>query len=178
MYGPTEDSYFIWLSNQVDYAVVPTPSLQHENLLRILHSTEFVWTVSGDDNRVAKGAELRDEFLYETQELGDPHFDCAGTSVLEMLVALAYDIEFQMDEPMSDWFWVMLSNLGLADYTDAVDYDIDMESSVIDILDRFIWRQYGPDGVGGLFPLNNFRHDQSRIELWYQFHSYLDDNDL
>jgi hypothetical protein len=175
MYGPIEDSYFTWLSNKVDYVAVPTPSLKHENLLRKLHATEFVWTISGDDNRAAKGLELRDEFLYEIQELGDPYFDNTGVSVLEMLVALANDIEFQMDESMSDWFWLMLDNLGISDFTDAYEGS---DASVSDILDRFIWRQYGPDGFGGLFPLTNFRQDQSKVEVWYQFHAYLEDNDL
>lgn len=175
MYGPIEDSYFIWLSNQVDYAEVPTPSLTHNRLLRLLHATEFVWTVSGDDNRAAKGYELRGEFLDETQSVGEPHFDSAGTSVLEMLIALAYDIEFQMDECMSDWFWVMLGNLGIADITDADDYDL---NEVVDILDAFVWRQYESDGAGGLFPLSKISRDETRVEIWYQFHAYLEDNDL
>ena len=92
-----------------------------------------------------------------------------------MLVALAYDIEFQMDESMSDWFWVMLDNLGLSEINDATT---NSDSLVVDILDQFIWRQYEPDGFGGLFPLRNFKQDQTKVEIWYQFHAYLSDNDL
>lgn len=180
MYEPIEDSYFTWLSNKVDWVATPTPSLKHNQLLRTIHSTEFVWTMSGDDNRAAKGLELREEFLYEIDSLGDPYFDTTGVSVLEMLIALACDIEFQMDEPMSDWFWIMLDNLGLAENYSDSDYltEVADDTDVIDILDRFIWRQYEADGIGGLFPLTHFPRDQSKAEIWYQFHAYLDDNDL
>ena len=71
-----EDPYFEWLCAQV-IRQETTPSLTYERLLATLHATEFVWLVSGDDNRAEDGVELRDP-----TERG--HMPC---SVLQMLIA-------------------------------------------------------------------------------------------
>lgn len=174
MFGPIEDAYFIWLSNQINYVEIPTPSLTYKQLLRTMHSTEFVWCVHGDDNRAAKGLELREQFISEVDHLDDENFDISGASVLEVLIALAIDIEFQMDEPYDDWFWTMVDNLGLADLNDA-NY---VEGVTEDVLDIWMWRLYTENGYGGIFPLHDWSEDQREVELWYQFMAYLDDNEL
>ncbi len=53
---------------------VPTPSLTYWKLFRTLYSTEFVWLLSGDDNRAEDGLELREEFLLESNIPDDPQW--------------------------------------------------------------------------------------------------------
>jgi hypothetical protein len=37
-------------------------------------------------------------------------------------------------------------------------------------------REYFPSGKGGLFPLENPREDQTKVEIWYQMHAYVMEN--
>ena len=81
-----------------------------------------------------------------------------------------------MDDPdigdrTAEWFWIMLSNLGLRDMSDN-NFD---KEKVHDILDRFIRRRYKPNGEGGLFIIDNCRYDLTTIEIWYQMMWFLDD---
>ena len=43
------------------------------------------------------------------------------------------------------------------------------------ILERFLRREYEPDGRGGLFTIKSGRHDMRKIEIWYQMMWYLDE---
>lgn len=170
---PTEDLYFHWLCQRVTKAEVPTPSLTHYSLLRLLHSTEYVWLVSGDDNRAEEGLELRHEYAIFT---GDESIlkMAEGCSVLEMLIAFAYRAEFVTDDAPHEWFWEMVHNLGLDQYTDAAELQ---ETYIRHVLDVWLWRQYSPNGAGGIFPLILHYEDQRQVETWYQFHAYLDHGD-
>lgn len=174
-----EINYFKWLCAKVMYVLHPTPSLTHWKLLRILHSTEFVWLISGDDSRVVDGMELRDEFIYDTTfpKKGPrtiPAVTGTTASVFEVLLALARRAEFQTSEKAQDWFWEFLENLGLSGFTDAEEID---PADVEEILDRFIWRTYNRNGEGGIFPLKNPNSDQRDVELWYQLAAYIREND-
>jgi hypothetical protein len=174
MEGPLENLYFQWLCAKVTYVRNPTPSLTCWNLLKILHSTEFVWLLSGDDNRAKDGLELRIEFLFEGDIPDNQEWRSLGCSVLEMLIAFSRRAEFMTDIPSSDWFWEFLDNLGLKQLNDGADIDLE---EVEGILDRFIWRTYNSKGDGGLFPLNETDRDQRTVEIWYQFCEYLVDQD-
>lgn len=165
MTEPIESTYFNWLVAKVMRLENPTPSLTFWKLLEQLHKTEFVWLVPNDDNRVQDGLDLRPEYLREAHLDEDLLFNGLGCSVLEMLIAFARRIEFDTDEPLSDWFWIFIEHLGLSQYNDAA-FD---ELIVTDILTVFIWRTYGPDGVGGMFPIRHPKHDQRKVEIWYQF---------
>jgi hypothetical protein len=68
------------------------------------------------------------------------------------------------------WFWHFIRNLNLYDYNDSVDYD---EYEVMDILNRFIAREYEPEGYGGILPIPESHRDQANVELWYQFCQYI-----
>lgn len=175
---PIEEVYFNWLYSKVASVSNPTPSLTYLTLLRDLHSTEFVWLLSGDDNRAEDGLDLRREFHREIfaafgEELPWMHEGC---SVLEMLIAFARRASFQTDQPAREWFWIFLENLGLADLNDA--YDGDITSVVNDVTYRLIWRQYQRDGQGGMFPLMDPPEDQRKVEIWYQFSEWLVDQDM
>ena len=177
MDGPLEDLYFKWLCAKVSYVMNPTPSLTYWKLLKILHNTEFVWILPGDDNRAEDGKELRIEFLHAGDIPDSPMWRELPCSILEMLIAFSRRADFQTDIPAQEWFWELIDNLKLKEFNDGCDfskYDIEYIEM---ILDQFVWRTYNEKGEGGLFPLNvlDGYHDQREIEIWYQFFSYLDD---
>lgn len=174
MFWALEENYFKWLCAKIMYVPNPTPSLTHWKLLRILHSTEFVWLLSGDDNRAADGIDLRNDFMFESRS-PIPRSDVrsfAPCSVFEMLIAFSKRAEFMTDVRANIWFWEFLTNLDLIRFTDAEDID---PADTEEILDKFIWRTYDRNGRGGIFPIANTRSDQRDIELWYQFCDYLVD---
>jgi hypothetical protein len=176
MEEPLDEVYFNWLYTKVASVEVPTPSLTYYTLLGALHSTEFVWLVTGDDNRASDGLELRREFYreYEAAYHETLPWMNIGCSVLEMLISFARRAEFQTDIPTRDWFWVFLENLQLADLNDAQQ---DVNLICAEIMDQFLWRTYRSSGEGGMFPLRYSANDQRKVEIWYQFCEYLVDQE-
>ena len=174
MNEPIEDVYFNWLYQKVASVENPTPSLTYWTLLRDLHSTEFVWLISGDDNRCEDGLDLRREFYRTVMIDADIPWMNLGCSVLEMLSAFGRRAEFDTNLSSRQWFWVFLENLGLKDFNDAHP---NITRHVDAVLQRLIWRTYQPNGHGGLFPLRSPQHDQRGVEIWYQFCEYLVDQE-
>lgn len=172
---PIDDVYLNWLYSKVSTGNVQTPSSSYWKLLRDLHSIEFVWLVIGDDNRAEDGLDLRKAFINQSHIEVDPGWMHLGCSVLEMLVAFSRVAEFETDRPAQEWFWEFIDNLGLTKFNDA---RTGSSQRVTEIIDRFVWRTYRPDGKGGLFPLRHPEHDQRKVEIWYQFCEYLVDHDL
>jgi hypothetical protein len=170
MNEPLENVYFNWLCAKVNRVEVPTPSLTYTKLLRKLHNTEFVWLVSGDDNRAGDGVELRDEFLVEARVQEDPNWENLGCSILEMLIAFSRRAEFMAGETPEYWFWLIMDNLDLSFANDS-GYD---EAKVDHILYNFVWRIYDWGGHGGMFPMGNAPKDQRTLEIWYQFCEWLE----
>lgn len=168
-----DETYSGWLYDQIFLSGAVDPGHSYRELTYILYTTEFVWLVPNDDNRVEDGKALRYEFLDETgieiPEEEDYWLDL-GCSVLEALFALARRLDFQTGRGMEYWYLKMLENLGLLEYHD--DNHIP-ESKIKKILDQFIWRTYSFDGTGGLFPLRYPESDQREAEIWYQMNAYL-----
>lgn len=175
---PIEEVYFNWLYSKVASVDIPTPSLTFFTLLRDLHSTEFVWLVSGDDNRAEDGLEIRKEFLTQAYLDQEPSWLSIPCSVLEMMLAFARRVEFQTDMPSREWFWIFLNNLNLADLPDAADRDVNITDIVTEVMDQFLWRTYREDGRGGMFPLNHTNNDQRKVEIWYQFCEFIVDREM
>lgn len=169
---PLENAYFNWLVAKVNRVEHPTPSLTYWNLLRQLHSTEYVWLISGDDNRAEDGVELREEFLIESGYPYSGEWEGMGCSVLEMLIAFARRAKFNARKTLHYWFWRFLKNLGLDEANDASNFP---PEEIDAILSNFVWRTYKSDGTGGLFPMRNPPMDQREVEVWYQFCEYLID---
>lgn len=176
MNAPTLDElYFVWLYSQVGSEKDRNRSRTHWNLLRQFQQTEFIWIVPNDDNRAEDGRDLRHEFIHANQlEDIDPDWLRLGCSMLELLIGLSRRLAFEDDGKPRDWFWVMVQNLNLKQYTDQSPLPV---KTVDDALQRVIWRTYNPDGIGGLFPLMGAFDDQRRIELWYQLSAYLLEDD-
>lgn len=171
MSRPLDELYLRWLYAQVGSVRHRAPARTHWSILRVLFTKEFIWIVPNDDNRVEDGRDLRVEFL-KSSGVREP--DVAwmelGCSMLEMLIGLSRRLSFETDREPRDWFWHFLHVLHLDHYTD--DRTIP-EEEVNEILDRVIWRTYGRDGDGGLFPLLNPSRDQRDVEIWYQLNEWL-----
>lgn len=173
-----DKEYYLWLCSFTRTRNKSTRTIKTYNkLLEILHYQEFIPLVPHDENRVEDGLGLRWRFSRERGVNYDPEDRC---SVLEMMIALALRCEEQiMEDPdignrTSHWFWLMVRNLGLFKYSD--DKFTSRTTKIIeDKIDTFINREYNDNGKGGLFIIENCRHDLRKVEIWYQMCWYLDD---
>jgi hypothetical protein len=140
-----------------------------------LHDIEFRYLIPKDENRAEDGISLRYRFsrLYDYVDYDDLDGPC---TVLEMMVALAIRCEEDiMDDAnlgnrTKQWFWNMIVSLGLGSMTDS-RFD---ERRVDNIIERFLDRDYEPDGRGGLFTVRHCDYDLRDVEIWYQMCWYLD----
>lgn len=174
------DGYFAYLCGEVGGAG------EHSLLLEQLHGIEFYSLVPNDHNRGVDGEQLRIKFVDEVGPQGSPSLPDGPCTMLEMLIGLAYRLEFELlggryERPMSDWFWVLIDNLGLRNVTDDLyRKGLDIRSKVDIIIRKLLDREYDTDGFGGLFPLNNLAksgtRDQRRVEVWYQMSAWIIEN--
>lgn len=183
MTTPVDDRYFEWLYSQVGAVRNRNPARSYWNICRKLHSTEFVWLIPNDDNRVEEGKLLREEFVNEQGSDGvDPYWMDLGCSVLEMLIALARraaDLTYSADDEIvaGQWFHIFLKNLGFEKAKDDA-YSSAIERRLETALDRLIYRNYRVNGRGGLFPLKKPDKDQTKVELWYQLNAFVIENSM
>lgn len=174
MSEPLENLYFNWLCAKVVDIRATSPSLTYWTLFRTLHTTEFVWLLSGDDNRAEDGKDLRREFLIQAELPDDIEWRLSiECSMLEMLIAFSRRAEFMTEDSARDWFWEFIDNMG---FKEANDANAD-PNDIAEKLERIIWRLYETNGEGGIFPLNAPLEDQTKVEIWYQFCDYLVDHD-
>ena len=167
-----EYSYGRWLYDIVCKDLF-SKSISYDQLLSYLSHREFTVIIPNDRNRAEDGIDLRLRYQASTGEHINRSKPC---SILEMMVALSIRCEESiMDNPAygdrtAQWFWGMIKTLGLYGMTDD-RFDIEYVESVID---RFLNREYEPNGEGGLFKINNCKYDLRKIEIWYQLCWYLD----
>lgn len=172
------DKYYEWLCDLIKVAY---PQCSFWFLIKHLHSKPFTWTVFNDDNRAFDGKVLREQFCDEMRyNYCYEDFDEAA-SMLELILGLAYRCEsIMVDQPdnmsVSDWFWKILHNVGLDKFTDDAYRSPNWSVSLDNILNIIINRTYNRYGQGGLFPLQNTKKDQRKVELWYQMSAYLVEN--
>lgn len=154
--------------------------LSYKKLLHYLDTVEFVYILPLDGNRAEDGIDLRYRFGYECDHNNSiiaSYLDDRPCSVLEMMIALAMRCEESiMDNPdygnrMGQWFWNMIVNLGLGSMTD----DKFNPNFVDKVIHKFLYREYEPNGEGGLFTVNNPTRDMRSVEIWYQMCWYLDE---
>jgi hypothetical protein len=97
-----------------------------------------------------------------------------------MMIALAIRCEeyIMVDPGMGDrtsqWFWNMVTNMGLGGEHDAA-FD---ERLAEDVVTRFLNREYEPDGRGGLFRVRGWRRDMRTAEIWHQLMAYINSMDM
>lgn len=174
-----ENDYFEWMHDIV-CGDIYTGDNSYRLLLEYLHDVQFTYSIRKDINRAYDGIDLRyrfaDEYFpeYRYEEVRD--LLPGPCSVLEMMVALAIRCEETiMDDPgygnrMSQWFWKMIVSLGLGAMTDR-RFDI---RYVEEVVERFLAREFEPDGRGGLFRIRNCDQDLREVEIWIIMLWYLD----
>ena len=171
-----KNEYFEWLYGLVcknDYY----KNISFRKLLMYLHNTEFRYSIPMDENRASDGIGLRWRFVCDKDYFNDVMDDLEGPcSVLEMMIALAFKCELFMDDPsigdrFSQWFWHMIVSLGLGTMEDQSFNKREVEESI----NRFLDRDYEPDGRGGLFTIKNCDRDLRKVEIWHQMCWYLDE---
>ena len=162
------DIYFEWLLSGLGSSAL---CRKYRRVIRILFDTPFrvCSEVPMDANRIDDAMGLRTCFLME-RACSLPDFDC---SVLEVMIALADRMEHDImhDDSLGDrnvvWFWSMFECLGLTHKTP--------DDEVIDILERFLDREYGRSGSGGLFETRDPSIDMRELQIWDQMNMYLND---
>ena len=162
------DEYFIWLCNLIQDESM---YVSYDKLLEHLHDIEFRYLLPMDQNCAEYGVYMRYRFAGR-----DADYIVGPCTVLEMMVALALRCEENiMDDPLvgnrtGQWFWEMIVNLGLGAMYDR-QYDGEYVESVIN---RFLDRQYEPDGRGGLFTIKYCDYDLRKVLIRDQLYWYLD----
>jgi hypothetical protein len=170
---PLDELYLHWLYSQVVDPEVKNPNRTYWGLLKKLFTKEFIWFVPNDDNRIEDGKDLRFEFVDDAElEDVDIAWVHLGCSMLELLIGLSRRIAFELESSPRDWFWHLLGNLNLQTLNDKRGFP---DAYVDSILDTVIYRTYGPDGFGGIFPLKYAQEDQRKVELWYQLNAYVNE---
>lgn len=165
------DRYFDWLCDLVCENRY-SDELSYRKLLRRLHSVEFTWLIPMDADRAKEGIALRYRYRSATGYECEDYGPC---SILELMIALAIHCEENiMDDPKigdrtRQWFWMMVTNLGLSSMTD-IRYN---EEYVTDVIDRFLNREYDPDGRGCLFRIKGYPYDMRDMGIWYQLCHFL-----
>ena len=174
--------YYDWLCSFIIKGQFP-PEMKYEKVIQYLFFRDFTYSIPNDKNRYRDGLDLRYRFgmeltgndIDEARHIAEMINRSQRCSVLEMMIALAIRMEEEiMDNPAignrtSHWFWRMMSNLGLSGMTDDI-YD---EKEVKDIIDRFLNRDYAPDGTGGLFRVRGIKEDMRDAEIWWQMNWFL-----
>lgn len=169
--------YFKWLCKLIDYR---GKVKIYKKTLALLHEQDFIYILPKDGNRYEDGIELRYRYGYEHHISYDDvqdNLDTKPCSVFEMMVALAVRCEDHiMYDPdrgdrQSKWFWVMFDNLGLRPMTNSKFEECYPE--ILEIIDRLNYREYEPDGEGGLFTTSDPTKNMLEEEIWYQMMEYL-----
>lgn len=170
-----KNDYFKWLYDYVCKGRAHERN-SYEKLLMFLHQIEFTFIIPNDVNRAMDGVDLRYRYATYLEDDRVMAILDGPCSVLEMMVALAIRCEETiMDDSRygdrtGQWFWNMMSNLGIGLMND----DIFDERIVEDITYDFLERRYGPDGKGGLFYIRGCKDDLRDLEIWTQLCWYLD----
>lgn len=167
-----EDEYFEWMYQMV-------LGKGYRNLLSYLYDIPFKFILDMDYNRICDGCDLRYKFGHDTHipsRVIDLKLDNLDCSVLEVMVALSIRMEESIlcdpdyGDRTSIWFWEMIKSLGLY-HMDDDNFD---EQFVRDVIERFMDRDYEPNGRGGLFTVRNARCDMRDVDIWYQMCMYVD----
>lgn len=168
------NDYFEWLCGLV-CGHLYSKRISYDKLLSYLHGTEFTYLLDMDENRALDGIALRWRFSWERGFNNVPIYLDGPCSVLEMMVALSvYCEENIMDNPnignrTGQWFWSMIVNLGLGA---MIDRRFD-KKFVSEVIDRFLNREYEPNGKGGLFVLRDCDRDLRNVDIQHQLCWYL-----
>ena len=170
------NNYYLWLLGIVDGAGYFIDD--YNKMLWKLFETDFVWLLEMDSNRALDALDLRYEYVHMYGGHPCREFEWKDASVLEVLIALAnnWEHEITYDSRIGDrtaqWFWLMLKNLGLTEYTNSV-YN---EEEIDEIVNIWIFRRFEKNGKGSPFPVKSGKGDQKKVEIWYQLQQFVLEN--
>lgn len=174
-----DERYFAWLFSSVNHVISRDIKKSYWRLCEQLYKKPFEWFVNNDHNRAEDGRFLRESYLDNTNDYADDNWLELDCSMFELLIGVSHRASFESDVLADVWFWQLISNLELSDFTDyKYSKNKKVELEVDDILTRVNKRTYSSDGYGGLFPLKEPDTDQRKVEIWYQMSSYLLENDF
>jgi hypothetical protein len=165
MTATVNHDYLNWLVSQIQ--IVGPPRTYNELFLQ-MQSTEFVWSIQGDDNRVNDGRDLRIDYPYRGDLLGQEY-----VTFLEVLIGLSRRLAFIAGGEAELWAWQLIENLGFGNFTDPLNNS--RRNEIRKRLEMVMSRTYGPDGYGGFFPLNDPHEDQTQVEIWRQLHAFVNE---
>lgn len=157
--------YLNWLISQIQ---IVGPSRTYNELFLQMQSTPFIWSIEGDDSRANDGRDLRIDYPHR-EDLSRQDY----VTFLEVLIGLSRRLAFIAGGEAELWAWQLIENLGLANFTDPLNNH--QRQELRERLTKVISRTYGPDGYGGFFPLNNPQEDQTKVEIWKQLHSFVNE---
>lgn len=164
MANRNKNTYFLWL---VDL-VVPSDG-QYYTLMDIAFNTPFFEVIPNDDNRAEDGIDLRAVY---SEEVHVAIYAPPYCSFLEMLIAICQRMRDIDGKDTEYYFWKLLDNLGLSRFDDS-RIDPILEDDIRSVLKNVVERKYRRNGQNGLFPLKKPDGDQRTVELWYQMHMWL-----
>lgn len=170
-----KNRYFEWLYNYMCKGKINS-KISYRKLFMLLHEIDFDFYIYNDVNRAMDGIDLRCRFAAAINNEDATDILDEPCSVLEMMVALAIRCEETiMDDPSygdrtAQWFWSMVSNLGLNRMTD----DVFNKQFAANKIYNFLERRYDSDGRGGLFYIKGCKEDLRDVEIWTQLCWYLD----
>lgn len=172
---------------------------EYSELLNIFHNEIFyvnkeLPTAEMDENRIADGLALRDEYEVHgydpSTDLHSLDYELPRTpngtcTFLEFFAALARrmenDILYDPIKGNRTWVWAkqMLTNMGLGGRVCFLNH-IDPRDiySVQKAIFRVIDRAYEPSGRGGLFWIRFDGLDLRQLEIWDQMKHYIRENGL
>lgn len=166
-------TYFDWLKWQIESF---TEAGSHDLLFHRLHQKGYYALLPDDENRMCDGVELRNE--YGNRADGEELVFDTSSSVFEVMISLAKKMNYiyspVREDHLVDCFNMMLTNSGLAAFTNEQYFELGGDIEVDRIVDRILNREYPKDGKGNFFYTKwDTDEDQRNISLWYQLNKYI-----
>lgn len=167
--------YYQWLLEKIDG--YKYPYYDYSLLLNELHSIEFTYGMSMDQNRADDGVKLRWEFIDEKLIPDLFYKENIPCSVLEMMIGLASRCDKEImnngvEHNVAKWFWLMIENLDLMRCNDE-NFNTGYVHQQIGI---WLNRTFKMNGKGSPFPLRGRGRDQRKVDIWLQMCGYLSEN--
>jgi len=179
-----EELYFSWLCKKIaNERVFP----RYKKLFKTLYSTRFRYEQMKpfDVERAKDGLSMRylferkmDEYLHGVSGREFIEFEEAPSNMLEMLIALAVRIEDSImgsaseGDRTSQWFWEMLSNLGIGYMGDNQFNQNEFDRCI----NNFHNYTYDATGKGCMFRSEKYSiYQMSEKDIWYQMQAHLND---
>lgn len=155
----------MWICKEIEFSYE-----RHWDLIINLQDRWFEHTIDMDRNRQEDGFMLRRQYCQDKGMVSIAIFGRTEyCTILEMLAALAIRMDDEYgdakDPKPGSIFEEMLDNLGLFEAEDETELDY--------ILSNWMDRHFAPDGRGSIFPIQNPRRDQRKIQIWDQMQEYI-----